>query len=777
MSTTLRLVLRDLLRRPVRSLLTILGIVVGVAGLVAIAATGQNLVRAQTAAYAAGSRADLTLFTWNADRGVARAVEGLPNVAHAELRSTLSAKWQLGRDWQDVYLIGINDFGAIDVNRVEAATGDFPSGDEIMPEAAVQGFARVAVGQPVLVRDRQGQTHPVTISGFAYSPAAISPGLTQLAVAYAPAALVRRWNDAQGDNALVVRFENFARRDETVAAIERLFRQRGLPITQQQVRDPDNFVGKRELDALVRVLGLFSALGLLLSGFLAANTLSAIAAESVREVGVMKAVGATPRQVRRVHLSGALLYGGRGTLRGLPRGARGGWLLYRRIGSLTNIGLDYSLSPSSIGLGVLVGLGVTLVAGLPAALSASRVSVQAAMNAPGLAADFGRRAGEAVFARLRGLPTLALMALRNLGRRLGRNAVTLLMIALAVAAFLAAQTTSASVDTAIAAIFRAYSADAWLWFQQPVGPTYAGQLRATPGVADVETWSLTNGLLRQRRVRVWGVPPDTRLYAPHLLAGRWLRVGEPDAVVVSADVAGPRSVQVGDSLDLEIDGRTRRLTVVGLVEDNAIFLGSNVAGKAFVPVETVDRLRNRDSADFFALRLTDPSPQAVDRVLADLESRTRALKPTTEAAYADLAAARGPARLLSLALWAMAVLVGLIGALGVLNTLTLNVIERRREIGVLRILGARDRQVALVFLTEGLALGAVGWLLGLLLGYLVGRGFVVALGYALFPLPFVFPPSLLLASLLFAALITGGASLAPALAAARLPAAQALRYE
>lgn len=777
MTISFRKVLRDLLNRPLRSALTILGIIVGVAGLVAIVATGQNLVRAQAAAFAAGSRADLTVFTWNADRGLARAVEALPNVASAELRSTLATKWQVGRDWQDVYLIGVNDFAAIGVNRIEAAEGAFPSGDEVMPETAVRDLARVAVGQPILVRDRQGQSHEVTLSGFAYSPAALSPALTHLAVAYAPAERVRRWNGATGDNALVVRFDDFAAREETITAIQQLLRQRGLPIMQQQVRDPDNFIGKRELDALVRVLGLFSALGLLLSGFLAANTLSAIAAEGTREIGVMKAVGATPRQVLLVYLSGALTYGVIGALIGLPLGAVVGAWLYQRAASLTSIGPEYIVSPQAIALGLLVGLGVTLVAGLPAALSAARVTVREAMSAEGVAARFGEQPLERALTRLRGLPRTTLIAVRNLGRRQGRNLVTLVMIALAVASFLAARTTSASVDTAIAAIFRAYSADAWLSLGQPVAPAFAGQLRATPGVIAVEPWSLTNGFVRQRRVRVWGVPAATRLYIPNLVEGRWLRPGAPDEAVVSADVAHERGIQVGDTIDLTIGERERPLTVVGILVDNAIFLGSSIAGKVFAPIETVDRLRDRSVADFFALSVADPRPEAVDATLADLEGRSRAFRPATEAAHADRAAAANPARLLSGALWAMAVLVGLIGALGVLNTLTLNVIERRREIGVMRVIGARDRQVASVFVTEGVVLGLLGWLLGVALGYLVGWGFVGALGRALFPMAYVFPWPAVAASLLFTLLIAGAASLAPALVAARLPAATALRYE
>jgi len=142
-----------------------------------------------------------------------------------------------------------------------------------------------------------------------------------------------------------------------------------------------------------------------------------------------------------------------------------------------------------------------------------------------------------------------------------------------------------------------------------------------------------------------------------------------------------------------------------------------------------------------------------------------------------MAAAQRPARLLSLALYAMVLLVALIGAIGVLNTLTLNVLERRREIGVMRAIGAGDANLVQAFLAEGLALGLAGWALGLILGYPLGQLFVRLMGQVLFQMDFVFAPELFPISFLFAVALVALASLGPALGAARLPAAEALRYE
>ncbi len=93
-STLLLKAVRDLTRRPLRSALTILGIGIGVAGLVAIVSLGQNVVAAQAASYANSSQADLDYWVWNASPGLLRALASVPNVEQGELRASLYTKWE-----------------------------------------------------------------------------------------------------------------------------------------------------------------------------------------------------------------------------------------------------------------------------------------------------------------------------------------------------------------------------------------------------------------------------------------------------------------------------------------------------------------------------------------------------------------------------------------------------------------------------------------------------------------------------------------------------------
>ena len=91
-------------------------------------------------------------------------------------------------------------------------------------------------------------------------------------------------------------------------------------------------------------------------------------------------------------------------------------------------------------------------------------------------------------------------------------------------------------------------------------------------------------------------------------------------------------------------------------------------------------------------------------------------------------------------LYTVAAIIALVGAIGLFNTLAMSVLERRREIGILRSIGATGRKVAQVFWTEGVALGVVAWAMAIVIGIPAAYGFVQLLGSLLVSVPFAFNP-------------------------------------
>jgi len=797
---------RDVTKRRIRSLLTLLGILIGVGGVVAIVSTGQNLARAQAAAYADASQADISYWVWNAPASLPRAFEEIKNVQAAELRVDLftRCRWTLDgqENGRDVSLHGIADFGNMEVDQVFLRSGRLPRDGEVVVEQSALDVMPLHIGDRLTCRGSSGEPdRTFTLVGTVQTPNYPNASLLDYATLYAPSSDVIRLLGATGSNSLIIKVDDLAHADDTARTITQLLDRRNLQHNSPVLRDPSNFLGKRELDALLTLLSIFSIVGLVTSGFLVANTLAAIVTEQVSEIGTLKALGGTRAQIMLVYLMSALVYGILGTLLGLVVGAVASWRLMLYIGSLLNLTVNFQVSPLGLVLGTLVGIGVALLAGTIPAYSATRIPVKRALEAYGITPTYGAGQLDRILQRIVALPPLAAMSVRNLARRKSRALVTMLVIGVAVATSLAAQAVGASVDTAIDELFRTYRADAWVWFGQYVGDNMRAALMTVPGVQKAEVWSLQNAWVSRSslnnaarepgfnllapttdknavRARVWGLPADTELYTPNLVAGRWYRVGETDAAVISTDLVESLGAQLGDTIAVDASGDLRVFTVVGITIDNSVFLGSEVSGKVFLPEEIVARMQGLEGwATFFAVGLNQHDAVGVESELDAISQRFKHYQMGSDSAVREVKGAKEQTRILTIALAAMSILVGLIGALGVVNTITLNVLERRREIGVLRSVGASDANVMQAFLTEGITFGIGGWLIGIILGYPLGLILTRVMETVLFHLNYVFTIQMVLVSLVFALVLTGIASLIPALAAARMKVKEVLRYE
>ena len=782
MLISVRKAYRDLTRRKLRSFLTVIGIIIGVGGLVAITSTSKNMTAAQAASYNNNSQQDMRWWVSGAPANLLAALAQVPNVEESELRATYYTKWYASGAWRDIYFNGISDFEQMRVNRIDLVEGRWPRRGETVLESSVRDVAPVQIGDELVYRaGPANESRHLRVVGFAKSPSYPNAAIMGTSVAYALDSEVRKMYGGDGDNQVLVRLADFSPgvRVDTRHEIERVYAKRNLQFGSYWERNPDDYIGKRQLDALVTLMTVFSIVGLVIASFLVANTLAAVISEQMAEIGAMKAIGATGGKVVSVYVVAGVLYGVLGTGLGLALGIFGGHALLLYLGGIFNLGITgISVDLMDVLQGIGVGVGVTTMAALVPAWRGTAITVRKALDNYGINSTYGQGIIDRLMQRASNLPRVPAIGLRNLTRRKGRNAITMLAIALATAAFLAAQSTSDSVNTSIGNAYNVYGADAWVWFQSPVTEGFANTLRAMPEVTAVEAWASSGAAIDDLRVTMWGVPPDTALYRQRITAGRWLQPYEPDTAVISTRLADSRHLRPGDRVELRVGGENAWLTVVGMVNDNAQGLQSSSRGKVFVSLDTASRLMNRrGSADFFAVRFTAHDGPSVEASLARVEQKYRDLAPGMLAAYADEQSSREASQILTILLYAMTVIVALIGGIGVANTLTLNVLERRREIGVMRAVGGQDSHLVQVFLTEALAMGGGGFLLGLALGWPLARGLVWLMEQVLFPLDFSFPLAMVGSAFLFTLVLTTVASLGPALAAARLKANQALRYE
>ncbi|HSJ55113.1 MAG TPA: FtsX-like permease family protein [Anaerolineae bacterium] len=588
------------------------------------------------------------------------------------------------------------------------------------------------------------------------------------------------------------------------------------------------------------MLTLFGVLALVMGGFIIFNTFRTAIVERRRDIGMLRALGATRRTVLGIVLAESLLQGVVGTALGLLAGFALVTLLLAAVSGFWEDFMRFplgkaSFSPQVYLLSIGLGVGVTVLAGLQPAVSAGRVPPLEAMRptpqVPGKRPYLRRAVAGAVLAGLSllalvsgnlGLMTLGVMlfflglvllgpalvepiartfgrlldlafaregsiARGNLVRQPGRAAVTVSAMMIGLAVVLALAGMAASLVSAMWEYMdRSLGADYLLMPQAMAlgsgnvgaGPELARAVGETPGVAEVTTLRISTARAGGADLQVIGIDPAT---FPDL-SGLVFSQGEPEeaygvlagerALILNGIAAAQVRVALGDSITLSTPRGPQTYRVVGVGLD---FLNVKMS-TAYLSQENLAR----DFSETSDVMLMADRSEGADA------GAVKAALQTAVAGYPALTLhdsdvwRQGFRGQLQAMVWVLYVLVGLLAVpslLALVNTLGINVLERTREIGVMRAVGATRRQVRRTILAESLLLTAAGTAFGILAGLWLGYILVGALNVGGFVVPYRFPYAGILVTVAVGLLFGVIGALIPARHAARLNVVSALAYE
>jgi putative ABC transport system permease protein len=247
-----------------------------------------------------------------------------------------------------------------------------------------------------------------------------------------------------------------------------------------------------------------------------------------------------------------------------------------------------------------------------------------------------------------------------------------------------------------------------------------------------------------------------------------------------------RAVVIGQTIQLELFGDTNPLgqklmisgsefRVVGITKPRGSTFSINFDDVAFIPVTSAMDLFEVDGllAIVGKARNAQQVPLAKEQLkntLMDLhgEEDFTIFSPDDMLAVLDKISAA-----MAALLGAIASISLVVGGIGIMNIMLVSVVERTREIGVRRALGASKREILLQFLFESVAVSLLGGIIGLLLG----GGIAALIRYAVPELPVTLSPILVFVAIGFSALVGVLSGVIPAIRAARLDPVEALRYE
>ncbi len=798
-----RKILRDLWHNKTRTVVVLLSIAVGVFAVGMIVSTQIMLAEDMTSSYQATNPPSAFLYPGYFDDELVEMVRHIDGVREAEGRlDWLGVRLKVGPDeWRDLILDVVGDYNDIRLSKIKPVSGAWPPPKKaILIERNSLTLTNAQVGDVIEIETQDGKMRQLLIAGLVHdmdNPPAQFIGRPFGYITFDTLEWLgypRAYDQLQ-----ILVAENEADKDHIRAIadqVEEKIEKSGQTVYWTYIPEPGEHPANESVQPLLIILGVLGTLSLFLSGFLVINTISALMTQQVRQIGLMKTVGARTTQIVGMYLGAVLIFGLLSLAVAVPSGALAAYAMTKYLADLINFDLTgFRIPLQAIAVEAGVGLIVPLLAALYPILAGARVTVHKALSSYGLGRGFF---GRSVIDRLvevttaiRTLSRPTRLSLRNTFRRKGRLALTLSTLILGGAIFIAVLSVHASLLTTLDDALSYWNYEIEVRFSRPHRIVQIErEAIGIPGVADAECWS-GNTARRQRpdghegpNISIIGVPADTRLIQPTLLEGRWLLPDDENALVVNTGVTEEESdVKVGDEILLKIEGRETTWRVVGIVQ--GIMTGSIAYANQPYFAQVIRYVGRSGGVQIIAqppedTSKHDPAFQSdlAKRIKAYFDSRGLQVRATeTTASIRENIEYQFNIIVIFLAI--MAILIAIVGGLGLMGTMSINVLERTREIGVMRAVGASDGSVMKIFLIEGLFIGVLSWLVGAMLSLPIGKLLSDSVGVAFLdaPLNYTFSTQGTLLWLAVVLILATLASILPAWNASRLSVREVLAYE
>ncbi len=591
-----------------------------------------------------------------------------------------------------------------------------------------------------------------------------------------------------------------------------------------------------DLQASVRdfqvALLFFGAMALVAGAFLVFNTLALAVAQQTREIGLMRAAGATADLVLRITVAQGLLLGAAGAALGVIVGQALAFALVGVVSRAQGVPVaGLPISPLGILLSLVLGMLVTLTASLKPAWDAAGISplmalgtgrpqglsrrlptgrlvalaaalviigflvwplegaVARALKLAALLALFPLVVGlsHIVVPALVPLATLpfrwlfrdvGLMAERNVRREGGRTGLTVAGFVISLSLIVALGNGATSFSTAGQAWARSLFPGQFVVVSPVDQPQeLLAEFQGLAGVEQVSAVSIFPLVWEGSYLTAAAVDPAHYFQAFQFQAGdriqanREMRRGE--GLLAPARLVQEQELGLGDTLTLRFGDRVTALNVAGVIEHS--FPSPDNYGALIMPRQPAEE---RLGVRGFRFLVVSAAPGAdLGRLQAEL-TRTAELFGMQSQTVGMLqgSVSRGVGGLVGL-LAGLVIVAVIVGGLSVVNTMIMNIAQRTREIGVLRAQGMTTGQVQRLSVGEAVAMGVLGGLLGIALGVLLTAVLIGLNRTPEFDPEFAFSPLVALAALLLGALSAALAAFYPAGLAARLNLVEALRHE
>lgn len=625
--------------------------------------------------------------------------------------------------WLPLWLFGVDDFEQFQLARLshEAGATTPPHGTmlverngRLVSNLETGALARVRVGSKLL---------QVPVSGIVFDAAQAPSTQDAFIYAYTDKNTYREITGEAADQRLILRLRNANSKQEIQAATDVIvedLRNGGTVIDSINIPKPNQHPHQWQLNTLLALQGSIGLLAFLMGATLVSQLIGSILAQQIRQIGVLKAIGATQRQVLSLYLTMVLMLGVLASLIAIPLAVISGYGFAGFVAKILNFNILTTSLPHALYAGLVAcGLLLPILFALPALLKGVRIPVRSALSDYGISVAASTSNIKTVTDG--SLPYGIQLALRNVRRRKKRLATTVATIALGFAIFSAGFNVRQSLIEFLADSKNAMRYDVQVVLKNQISREQAlAPFQNLHNVQRIETWNGGRGRLQSTVVAtnngigIIALPRDTDLAKMDVVQGRWLQSSADIEIVMNQGAAESygEPVVIGKQYPLNLNGKQVLVKLVGIVKEFD-------AAKIYIDIAQYDAAANPEhlinSLMFVA---DDRSFDNIVRLKKDIE---RTINPSDLNVFYVMSQAERAKIIydhLNIILTLFTILsslVLLISTLGMAAATGTNIIERTREIGVMRAIGATPKIIYGLFVAEGAVVSSAGIVAGLLL--------------------------------------------------------------
>ena len=797
MSSRWKKVWADLWSNKSRTFLTIITIAVGVLAVGFNSNLGQYMAESMDSDYLSARPSEATVYAGPLDDDMVKIARAVPGVDAVEGRSSTSAKVVRTDDKKiSIQFTAVKDPTHTTLNQLKPEQGETslpPLGEkEIIVDASAKSLG-YKPGDKITVELGDGKHRDLTLAGYMHDVTGFPFGFSNTMNAYVTPQTLEWLGGSKNYDLLAVsvaeKQTDQAHVTQVAQAVADRVERAGATVYFVNVYRPGHHFAYDISNGVFFILTVLGYMTVLLSGFLIVNTITALVTQQTRQIGIMKAIGGDNSQVFMMYVVLILGFGLAALLIAVPLANGGakifgdGMAQYLNFYPLPFLGYRSAYIQEAI-----VALVVPFLAALWPVYNSVRVTVREAISDYGIGGN-AKPKDKSISKSALFIPRPMRLSLRNAFRKRARLVLTLFTLVLGGAIFIGVYNLWASFDKTIQDIQGYFLADINISF----GRSYrfeevAPLAQDIPGVSSVEGWAEYPGTLISDKDKkeagtqiLFVAPPSTStLIDPVITSGRWLKTGDENAIVIGNHLLRIfPNLKVGDWLTIKIDNKETKWHIVGTYT----ITGNVSPPLLYVNYEYLSHLVGQPGQVYSLRVLTVQHDTISQRKISDqLQAlyKERGINVSSVQLGAEfIRDQKAQTNVLVYFMLGMAVMIAIVGGLGLMGTMSINVLERTREIGVMRAIGASNGDIQGIVIVEGLVIGLISWSISILLAIPITGVLCFGVGMSILtaPMPAVYGVTGIIAWLIFTVVLATIASALPARRASRLTVRDTLAYE